>query len=349
MADISIRCQGRAGRITLQRPDALNALTYDMALEIEAALRAWASDAAVALVVIDAEGDRAFCSGGDIQEMYRTGTAGDYAYGRRFWADEYRLNALIADYPKPYVAFMHGFTMGGGVGISAHGSHRIVCENSQVAMPECGIGLVPDVGGSLLLARGPGRIGEYLGLTGLRMGAGDALYVGFADTFVPHSAWPDLIAALEESGDTAAIASAAAPAPDGMFAQDAAAIDTHFAGETLRDIVNSLANDPGDFAVATLKRLSRPSPLSMGCAVELIHRARSLDAIAPVLAQEYRFTYRCMEQGDFLEGIRAQVVDKDRSPRWRHGDLDAVSSMDVAKMLLPLGDDELKIEGGIAP
>ena len=136
MADISIRCQGRAGRITLQRPDALNALTYDMALEIEADLRAWASDPAVALVVIDAEGDRAFCSGGDIQEMYRTGTAGDYAYGRRFWADEYRLNVLIADYPKPYVAFMHGFTMGGGVGISAHGSHRIVCENSQVAMPE---------------------------------------------------------------------------------------------------------------------------------------------------------------------------------------------------------------------
>ena len=153
--DILIRRQGRAGRITLNRPKALNALTYGMCLEIDRALRAWADDPEVACVVIDAVGERAFCAGGDIQVMYETGTAGDYAYGRRFWADEYRMNAQIAEYPKPYIALMQGFTMGGGVGVACHGSHRIVGRSSRIAMPECAIGLVPDVGGSALLARAP--------------------------------------------------------------------------------------------------------------------------------------------------------------------------------------------------
>ena len=155
MPDINIRLTGHAGRITLTRPKALNAMTYEMCLAIERALDDWRDDPAVALVVIDAEGDRAFCSGGDIAELYETGTKGDYAYGRRFWADEYRLNAKIFDYPKPVVSFLQGFVMGGGVGIGCHGSHRIVGETSQIAMPECGIGLVPDVGGSLMLALAP--------------------------------------------------------------------------------------------------------------------------------------------------------------------------------------------------
>ena len=355
MSDICIRRVGKAGRITLQRPDALNALTYDMALSIEAALLAWRDDADVAAVIIDAEGERAFCSGGDIQEMYRTGTAGDFDYGRRFWADEYRLNALIAAYPKPYVALMHGFTMGGGVGVSAHGSHRIVCESSQIAMPECGIGLVPDVGGSLLLANGPGRVGEYLGLTGARMDAGDAIFVGFADIFVPQAAWPSLIRSLEQAVDRsavdAAIGAVAAPAPVSKLAAERDLIDRYFSGESLRDIVNLLTHTAetgaadGDWAAAALKKLSRPSPLSMGCAVELIHRARMLGDVPRTLAQEYRFTYRCMEHGDFLEGIRAQVIDKDRSPRWRHERLDTVGAMEVSKMLLPLGHAELRLAG----
>ena len=147
MSDISIRITGRAGRITLTRPKALNALTYEMCLAIEDALDAWREDDAVDLVVMDAEGDRAFCSGGDIAELYATGTKGDFAYGRRFWADEYRLNAKIFAYPKPVVSFLQGFTMGGGVGLGCHGSHRVVGESSQIAMPECGIGLLPDVGG----------------------------------------------------------------------------------------------------------------------------------------------------------------------------------------------------------
>ena len=165
--DLYLRIEGPAGRITLNRPKALNALTYDQANRIEEQLLAWRDDPAVELVMIDAVGERAFCAGGDIQQLYDTGRAGDFAYGRRFWADEYRLNALIWNYPKPYVAFMSGFVMGGGVGISALGSHRIVTDSTQVAMPECGIGLIPDVGGSLLLGCAPGRLGEYLMIPGL--------------------------------------------------------------------------------------------------------------------------------------------------------------------------------------
>ncbi|MEL7428671.1 MAG: enoyl-CoA hydratase/isomerase family protein, partial [Pseudomonadota bacterium] len=171
--DIHIRVSGMAGRITLTRPQALNAMTYDMCMEIGEALSDWEANDAVKLVIIDAEGERSFCSGGDIADLYATGKAGDFAYGRKFWADEYRVNAQIRNYPKPFVAIMDGIVMGGGVGISAHGSHRIVTENTLFAMPECGIGLVPDVGGNWLLSRAPGHVGEYLATTGARLKAAD--------------------------------------------------------------------------------------------------------------------------------------------------------------------------------
>ena len=153
-SDINLRVKGKAGRITLQRPQALNAMTYEMCLAIEKTLIEWKRDPKVELIIIDAQGDKAFCSGGDISDLYEEGRKKNYSYGKKFWDDEYRLNALIAKYPKPYIAFMQGFTMGGGVGISCHGSHRIVCETSKIAMPECSIGLIPDVGGSLLLVSG---------------------------------------------------------------------------------------------------------------------------------------------------------------------------------------------------
>ena len=163
MSDINLRIQGKAGRITLQRPEALNAMTYNMCLAIERSLLDWKNDPTVELVIIDALGEKAFCSGGDISDLYEAGLSKNYSYGKKFWADEYRLNALISNYPKPYISFMQGYTMGGGVGISCHGSHRIVCETSKIAMPECSIGLVPDVGGSLLLAKAPNNIGYFLG------------------------------------------------------------------------------------------------------------------------------------------------------------------------------------------
>jgi len=342
--DIHIRKEGRAGRITLTRPKALNALSYDMAMAIEAALDDWRDDPEVALVLLDAEGDKAFCAGGDIQQLYDTGRAGDFAYGRRFWADEYRLNAKIAEYPKPYVALMQGFVMGGGVGISCHGSHRVTCESTQIAMPECGIGLVPDVGGSLLLARAPGRMGEYLGTTGRRMGPEDAIYSGFADVYVPQLRWGDLIAALVETGDPAVIDAATETPPTGTLRGIAPQVAAHFGGERLGDIVNSLRAEDSDFARQTLKALSRGSPLSMACAVEMIHRLRGSGAdIRRALGLEYRFTYRAMEQGDFLEGIRAAIIDKDRDPHWQHA-LDSLPIAVVSSMLRPLGADALTFE-----
>jgi len=345
MSDIFIRKSGRAGRITLTRPKALNAMSYDMCLAIEAALDAWRDDDDVDMVIIDAEGERAFCAGGDIQELYDTGRAGDFDYGRKFWADEYRLNAKIFHYPKPYVAFMQGFTMGGGVGISCHGSHRVVCDSSQIAMPECGIGLVPDVGGSLLLAQAPGRLGEYLGTTATRMGPGDAIHAGFADYYIPEGDWPTLIETIEKTGDYSAIDNAAQPNNESGLASNQTRIDRLFSGETLADIVRSCASDGDEFAANAMKAIARCSPLSAACAVEMIHRLRGTNNIERALDLEYRFTYRAAEDGDFLEGIRAAIIDKDRAPNWQHGSVFEVALADVSKMLRPLGANALQLEG----
>lgn len=343
MSDIDIRIKGRAGRITLTRPKALNAMTYQMCLAIEEALDRWRTDDAVSLVLIDAEGERAFCSGGDIAELYETGTRGDYAYGQKFWADEYRLNHKIFSYPKPVVSLLQGFTMGGGVGIGCHGSHRIVGETSQIAMPEVGIGLVPDVGGSLMLALAPGRLGEYLGITASRMNADDAIFAGFADTYVPQSMWINLTDELEKTGDAACIARHAATAPEGALRGQLPQIDALFAGEALGDIQRSLETDGGEFAKGALKLMGRNAPLSMACAVEIIHRLRGPSVtLEKALDLEYRFTARAMEHGDFLEGIRAAIIDKDRQPKWQYaqGDVPAVA---VSRMLTPLGTNALKL------
>jgi enoyl-CoA hydratase len=341
--EIHIRKEGRAGRITLNRPGALNALTWEMCRRIEGALADWRDDAQVALLVIDAAGEKAFCAGGDIAEMYATGTAGDYDYGRRFWADEYRMNAALFDFPKPVATFLQGFTMGGGVGVGCHGSHRIVGETSVIAMPEVGIGLVPDVGGSLILARAPGRLGEYLGVTAARMGPGEAIHAGFADYFLPEAGWEALKEELVQTGDWTAVDRAALPAPESALAASRAEIDSAFAGSALRDIVNALTASGSDFAAAALKAMARNSPLSMACTVDLIRRVRGRDTIEAALEMEYRFTARAMEKGDFLEGIRAAIIDKDRKPRWRHESLVGASNAEVSAMLLPLGAEGLKL------
>ncbi|MBY5971002.1 enoyl-CoA hydratase/isomerase family protein [Ferrimonas balearica] len=343
MNDLSIRRVGRAGRITLTREKALNALSHDMALEIEKALLAWRDDPEVTLVLIDAEGEKAFCAGGDIREMYETGRAGDFDYGRRFWRDEYRMNALLAEYPKPIVSFLHGFVMGGGVGVGCHVATRVVGESARIAMPECGIGLVPDVGGSLLLARAPGRLGAYLGLTGARMGPGDAIHAGFADLFLAEEEWEAAKAELCASGSVEALEEAGHYAPASRLAENQAYLDALFAGDNLPEIVEELAAEDGEeLADKALKAIRAGCPLSMAATLEMLHRLHDEADIRAALSLEYRFTYRSMSEGDFIEGVRAQIIDRDRKPKWSHG-LD-IAEEEVSAMLAPL-DAELSFDG----
>ena len=344
MSDIILRKKGLAGRATLNRPRALNAVTLSMIRALGDTLARWATDDGIALILIDANGERAFSAGGDIAEIHGALARGEHETVRRFWREEYRLNATLAKFPKPVVTLLNGFTMGGGVGLGCHASHRVVGEGSRIAMPECGIGLVPDVGGSLLLARAPGRVGEYLGTTGSRMGPGDAIFAGFADCHVPEDTWPDLTARLEATGDPAEIDSVARPAPESPLAAAGAEINRHFGGETFRDILDSLARTESEWAHETLARLEPHAPLSLAATIELVHRARTANRIETALVGEYRFAHRATEQGDFLEGIRAAVIDKDRSPRWVHDSLGAATAEEISDMLGPLGPEELKLE-----
>ncbi len=341
--DINIRQTGKAGRITLTRPDALNAMTYEMCLAIEQALIKWRDDPSVELVVIDAEGERAFCSGGDIQQLYGTGMAGNFEYGRKFWADEYRLNAIISNYPKPYVSIMDGIVMGGGVGISAHGSHRIVTERTLFAMPECGIGLVPDVGGNKFLATAPGRTGELLAATGARLKAADTIYSGFADTFVSSEFLPELIAELERSGYPMVISTYAGESEPGELGAIQNRIDDHFSMETPALIIASLEADNSEWTGMQAKLIRRNCPLAVACAIEVVRRSRDLASIEEILGLEYRFSWRSMSDGDFLEGIRAQIIDKDRSPKWQVPTLEGLTSEQISAMLEPLGENELNL------
>jgi enoyl-CoA hydratase len=341
MTDVIIRIEGHAGCITLNRPKALNALTWDMLLDIEKALDAWAQDDNVRLIMIDGAGDKAFCSGGDIAEMYTTGKAGDYSYGQRFWRDEYRLNRKIYHYPKPIVSFLHGFTMGGGVGVGCHGSHRIVGESSQIAMPEVTIGLVPDVGGSMILAKAPGNLGEYLGTTGTRMNASDAIYASFADVFVPDDQWQVLKVQLQNTGDVAAIDAIRENPPPSHLQNTQPEIDTCFGSS---DVFTALEASQSDILADAKKIISRNAPLAVRVTIEMIRAVRAAPTIENALDHEFRYTFRSAEFGDFIEGIRAAIIDRDRNPAWRHTSIAAVPDADVARMTAPLGADALTWE-----
>ena len=338
-AQVLTRITGKAGLITLNRPDALNALSYHMVLEIKKALLVWADDPDVSLIIIEGAGEKAFCAGGDIEDIYNAGRSGDYDHGFNFWRDEYSLNAIIANYPKPYVAFMHGFVMGGGVGVSAHGSHRIVCEATKIAMPECSIGLIPDVGGTHLLAKAPSHLGEFAGLTGFRMGPADVLYADFADYFVPIDKWATLKSLLSESGDVGVITEFIEDPPDGSFKAIEHEIKAAFKGDTVQGIIKALSELDAPWAEKARIDISRASPLSLLCTLRLIRTARENNNLETALENELRFTARAVEQGEFLEGIRAAIIEKDRKPKWRYMTLEDVPDALLAKMSEPLSGE----------
>lgn len=321
MTDISIGVENRTGRITLRRPEALNALTWAQALAITEALELWQSDDRVTQVLIDAEGTRAFCSGGDIVTLYEEGILGLDANAKQFWRDEYRLNAMIATYPKPFIAAMDGFVMGGGVGISAHGSHRIVTDRTQFALPECGIGLVPDVGGSLILARMPGFLGEFAGLSSARLSGADCLYAGVGTHFVTGDRLENVKAAIISEG-VEVLSGLTNPAGDAPLAAAQDEIDRVFSLPTLEEII--AASHGTETLNRARKALKRNSPLAMAVGLRIIRNARIHNDIYQSLRDEFRFTSRAVQQSDFLEGIRAAVIDKDRAPNWRYDTLNAI-------------------------
>lgn len=340
MSDISTRKEGRAGRITLTRPSALNALTMEMAAQVTAALESWRQDDDVSLVLLDAEGDRAFCAGGDIARIYHASLAGDFETGRRFFITEYRMNAAIARYPKPVVVLAQGFVLGGGVGLSGHARHRVLGETTRVAMPECPIGLIPDVGGSLLLGLAPGRLGEYLGLSAHRMEPGDAVHAGFFDHFVPETDWPRLTAELVGSGDPDVIGAFAQPAPEPGLRPQFDTIDDAFSAPDLRTLAGRL--EATDWGHEVLRKIRGYSPLSLASALELIRAARAEPGIEAALRREYRFTHRAGSRGELIEGVRAAIIDKDRKPVWRDS-LGSLRAEEVSAMLAPLGAEELSL------
>ncbi|MEW5632152.1 enoyl-CoA hydratase/isomerase family protein [Streptomyces hydrogenans] len=342
--DVLRRTEGRAGFVTLDRPRAINALTHPMVRALDAALTAWEHDPAVTTVVLRGAGERGLCAGGDIRAIHDDARAGGTA-SAAFWRDEYRLNARIARYPKPYVAFMDGIVMGGGVGVSAHGSVRVVTERSRIAMPETGIGFVPDVGGTWLLGRAPGELGTHLALTGAQIGAADALLAGLADHHVPAAALDALAADLTRLPvDEALARHTTAPAP-GVLAEQREWIDACYAAPTVEEIVDRLFDTGVPAAKETATTLLAKSPTALKATLTVLRAARGLDSLEAVLNLEYRASCAALTSHDLVEGIRAQVVDKDRNPRWEPAALAAVTDADVSRYLTPPPGGDLGLAG----
>jgi enoyl-CoA hydratase/carnithine racemase len=337
--DVHLRRDGGLGRIVLDRPKAINALTHDMVKAITTALTAWETDDDVHAVVITGAGERGLCAGGDIRGFHADAVAGSSA-SLDFWRDEYTLNARISRYPKPFVAIMDGIVMGGGVGVSAHGSVRVVTERTRLAMPEVGIGFVPDVGGTHLLSRAPGELGTHLALTASSIGAGDAIACGFADHFVPSDRLAAFVDALA-SGVDHAVRAFARPAPPVDLAEEREWIDRCYAADTVEEIVARLFEFGSPRAKDAAEQVLGKSPTALKVTLRALRRARDLPSLEQVLAQEYRVSTACLRSPDLVEGIRAQVVDKDRTPHWTPAALDEVPDATVEAFFTPLGDREL--------
>jgi enoyl-CoA hydratase len=351
--DVLAVIEGCIGRIILNRPRALNALTLSMVHDIADALTWFLADTRVHAIVLSGAGDRGLCAGGDIRALYsalRDGTD----ITAQFWRAEYTLNAAIARCPKPFVSIMDGIVMGGGVGVSAHGSHRVATDRMQFAMPEVGIGFVPDVGGTYLLSRAPNEFGTYLALTGETMSAADAIWAGVADVCVPATQIDKLTATLASDIDTSDVAgsvtsiiagfqvAAGAPARAAHFAQ----IAQCFTGNSVEDIVDRLQLTGDNFASGTAAQILQKSPTSLKVALHALRRARTLDTLEDCLAMEFRLALRLAAHPNFVEGIRAVVIEKDNAPRWSPSNLSDVQPADVDAFFVNLGHDELWLKLG---
>ncbi len=332
-AEILLSRAGRLAIVTLNRPKAINALTLNMVRVMASALRDWAEDDSVGAVLVRGAGPRGLCAGGDIVAIYNAARSGDPA-PVEFWREEYRLNLAMAEYPKPVIAIMHGIVMGGGVGISAHAAHRVVCENSTVAMPEVGIGFIPDVGGTFLLARAPGELGTHLALTAGRAGPADCLLVGLADYFVPQAELEGLPELLRDCGShddvRAALGKVAASAGPAPLAASKAWIDAAYAAETVEEIAGRLAGRAEPEAGEALAQLQKHSPTSLKVTLRLLRQARAVGRLAPCFDMELAAATACLGGHDFPEGIRAAVIDKDRAPQWKPARLEDVGEAEMA-------------------
>jgi enoyl-CoA hydratase len=340
--EILTHVDGGVGFLTLDRPKAINSLTHSMVTEMHKALTAWEHDDAVQAVVVSGAGERGLCAGGDIVAVYHS-ARGDGSEAREFWYDEYLLNAYIAGYPKPYVAVMDGIVMGGGVGVSAHGSVRVVTDTTKMAMPEVGIGLIPDVGGTYLLSRAPGLLGLHAALSGAPFGGADAIAMGFADHYVPNDRLEDFKQQIASDGIDAALAAHKTEPPASELLAQRDWIDECYAGETVMDIVAALQGHDASPANDAANLIAGRSPISLSVALEAVRRAGKLDTLEDVLRQEYRTSSACSRSHDLVEGIRAQVIDKDRNPQWSPASLAAVTTADIEAYFAP-ADRELTFD-----
>jgi enoyl-CoA hydratase len=345
--DLVARREGAVGVIRLNRPKAINAVTLEMFRDVDKALDRFEADPAVGLILLEGAGERGLCAGGDIRALYEESKVkGDL--GKILWREEYILNARIAKFAKPYVAFMDGIVMGGGVGLSAHGGHRVVTERTKLAMPEVGLGFFPDVGGTWLLSRSPGEIGTYFGLTGQTMNGPDAVYARFADAVVPSgrlAALREALIKLRAGMSSAEVRTTIDGFATGETAGPVAAmqpqIDAWFARDRMQDIVAALQRDGSELAQSTLKTLNEKSPRGMVVALKLLRLARASSSLEQCLVREYRAALEVFASDDFREGIRAAVIDKDRNPRWSPPAIEEVTPEMVAPYFAEIGADEL--------
>ena len=346
--EILFERRGSAGIVTLNRPRALNAVTHAMVRALRDWLETWARDAAVTRIVITASGERAFSAGGDIRILHDLGRAGRQEDALPFWRDEYRLNAFIKSYPKPYVALIDGITMGGGVGLSIHGSHRVGGDRFVFAMPEAGIGFFPDVGATFVLPRMPGEIGTYCALTGDRLGIADAVDAGIATHHVPSRRFAEVLEALCGSDPVDAVLADFAAAPgQGPILARRDVIDRLFAGDRMEAILARLdheapeAGPNGKWAKATTAAISSKSPTSLKIALAQMRRGKAW-SFAQCMQAEFRIVSRIVYSHDFYEGVRAVIIDKDNRPHWRPAALAEVGDAEVERYFAPL-DAELAL------